>query len=182
MLLARNPDWQERLREEIDGLDRQIPYVDQLDRLVLTDYAFKEALRMMPPVPSLPRRALRDFDFGCYTIPAGTSVGVGIAWTHYMPDIWPEPDKFDPLRFTPEASKGRHRFAWVPFGGGAHMCLGLHFAQMQMKLLMIRLLGNYRIELDPGSGDAWQIFPIPRPKDGLPVRLVPLWPKERFEL
>jgi len=174
MLLARNPDWQERLREEIMSLDPAVPLTDQLDRLVLTDYAFKEALRMMPPVPSLPRRALRDFEFGGYTIPAGTSVGVGIAWTHRMPDIWPDPDTFDPLRFTPEASKGRHRFAWVPFGGGAHMCIGLHFAVMQMKLLMANLLSRYRIELEPGAGDKWQVFPIPRPKDGLPVRMMPI--------
>jgi cytochrome P450 len=62
----------------------------------------------------------------------------------------------------------------VPYGGGAHMCLGLHFAQMQMKLLMAHLLGRYRIEADAGAGKDWQLFPIPRPKDGLPVRLVPL--------
>ena len=174
MLLARNPEWQERLREEIQGLDPNVPYAEQLDRLILTDYAFKEALRLMPPVPSLPRRALRDFEFGGYRIPAGTQVGVGIAWTHHMPDIWPEPDKFDPLRFTPEASKGRHRFAWVPFGGGAHMCIGLHFAVMQMKLLMANMLSRYRIEADEDAGATWQIFPIPRPKDGMPVRFVPL--------
>lgn len=174
MLLARNPDWQEKLREEVMSLDPQMPLTDQLDKLVLTDYAFKEALRLMPPVPSLPRRALRDFEFGGYTIPAGTSVGIGIAWTHRMPDVWPDPDKFDPLRFAPEASKGRHRFAWVPFGGGAHMCLGLHFAVMQMKLLTANLLSRYRIEADASAGAAWQIFPIPRPKDGLPVTLAPL--------
>ena len=174
MLLARNPDWQEKLCQEIAALDPKAPFAEQLDRLILTEYAFKEALRMMPPVPSLPRRALRDFEFGGYRIPAGTQVGIGITWTHRMPDIWPEPDRFDPMRFTPEASKGRHRFAWVPFGGGAHMCIGLHFATMQMKLLIANLLSRYRIEADQGSGDAWQFFPIPRPKDGLPVRFVPI--------
>ena len=174
MLLARNPDWQERLRDEVAALDRDAPLADQLDRLVLTEYAFKEALRLMPPVPSLPRRALRDCSFGGYDIPAGTSVGVGVMYTHFMPEHWPDPARFDPMRFTPEASKGRHRFAWVPFGGGAHMCLGLHFATMQMKLLIAHLLTRYRIEADASAGDAWQLFPIPRPKDGLPVRLVAL--------
>lgn len=174
MLLARNPEWQERLRTEVQGLDPNLPFAEQLDKLTLTDYAFKEALRLMPPVPSLPRRALRDFEFGGFRIPAGTQVGVGIAWTHHMPDIWPEPDKFDPLRFTPENSKGRHRFAWVPFGGGAHMCIGLHFAVMQMKLLVANILSRYRIEADESAGANWQIFPIPRPKDGLPVRFVPI--------
>jgi cytochrome P450 len=62
----------------------------------------------------------------------------------------------------------------VPFGGGAHMCIGLHFATMQMRLLIAHLLARYRIEAAAGSGDAWQVFPIPRPKDGLPVTFVPL--------
>ena len=174
MLLARNPEWQERLREEVAALDPAMPLTEQLDRLILTEYAFKESLRMMPPVPSIPRRALKDFSFGGYDIPAGTSVGTAITYTHRMAEYWPDPDKFDPLRFTPEASKGRHRFAWVPFGGGAHMCIGLHFATMQMRLLIAHLLTRYRIEAAAGSGDAWQVFPIPRPKDGLPVTFVPL--------
>jgi cytochrome P450 len=136
--------------------------------------AFKEALRIKPPVPSMPRRAMRDFTFKGFTIPAGTAIGVNPLYTHHMKDIWPEPDRFDPSRFTEEAQRNRHRFAWVPFGGGAHMCIGLHFATMQMKLLIANLLSRYRIEADPGSGDAWQFFPIPRPKDGLPVRFVPI--------
>ncbi|MES2095892.1 MAG: cytochrome P450 [Pseudomonadota bacterium] len=174
MQLVRHPEWQEKLRAEIAELDPATPVVDQLDKLELTDYAFKESLRLIPPVPSIPRRALKDFSFGGYDIPAGTPVGVGISYTHRMPEYWPDPDTFDPMRFTPENSKGRHRFAWVPFGGGAHMCLGLHFANMQMRLLMVHLLSRYRIEADAGSGDAWHVFPIPRPKDGLPVRFVPL--------
>ncbi len=174
MLLARNPEWQERLREEVAALDTALPLTEQLDRLILTEYAFKESLRMMPPVPSIPRRALKDFSFGGYDIPAGTSVGTAITYTHRMPEYWPDPERFDPLRFTPEASKGRHRFAWVPFGGGAHMCIGLHFATMQMRLLIAHLLARYRIEAAAGSGDAWQVFPIPRPKDGLPATFVPL--------
>ncbi|WP_085808712.1 cytochrome P450 [Sphingomonas sp. TZW2008] len=176
MLLGRNVAWQERLRAEIAGLgsnDGTVPY-GQLDRLVLTEYAFKESLRLMPPVPSIPRRAMRDFEFGGYHIPAGTFVGVNTAYTHHMAEHWPDPETFDPMRFSPEASKGRHRFAWVPFGGGAHMCIGLHFATMQIRILMAQLLSRYRIELTPGAGTDWQIFPIPKPKDGLPVRFVPV--------
>lgn len=177
MLLGQNPVWQDRLREEILGLglngEEGVAY-GQLDRLVLTEYAFKEALRIMPPVPSLPRRALRDFSFGGYDIPAGSFVGLNVAYTHHMAEYWPEPDRFDPMRFTPEASRGRHKYAWVPFGGGAHMCLGLHFAVMQIRILVTHLLLRYRIEPMPGSGADWQFFPIPRPRDGLPVRFVPL--------
>ena len=176
MLLARNPEWQVKLREEfaelgVNGDD--LPY-DRLNDLVLTDYAFKESLRMIPPVPSLPRRAIKPFSFGGYDFPAGTYVGIQPAYTHQMAEHWPDPEKFDPLRFEPEQVKARHKYAWVPLGGGAHMCLGLHFAYMQIKILMWHMLRNHRIDIGEGSGDKWQAWPIPKPRDGLPITLVPL--------
>ncbi len=174
MLLGRNPEWQERLRAEMEGLginDEDLPY-ERLGDLVLTDYAFKESLRMIPPVPSIPRRAVKDFEFGGFSFKAGTYVGISPGYTHQMAEYWPDPKKFDPLRFEPEQVKARHKYAWVPFGGGAHMCLGLHFAYMQIKLLMWHMLRTRRIELPEGSGRDWQAWPIPKPKDGLPVRLV----------
>lgn len=176
MLLAKNPEWQVKLREEMLGLGvngEDLPY-DRLGDLVLTDYAFKESLRMIPPVPSLPRRAIKPFSFGGYDFPAGTYVGIQPAYTHQMAEHWPDPETFDPLRFEPEQVKARHKYAWVPFGGGAHMCLGLHFAYMQTKILMWHMLRTHRIEIGEGSGDKWQAWPIPKPRDGLPVTLVPL--------
>ena len=176
MLLARNPEWQEKLREEMIGLGvngDELPY-DRINDLVLTDYAFKESLRMIPPVPSIPRRAIKPFSFGGYDFPAGTYVGIQPAFTHTMKEYWPDPDTFDPLRFEPEQVKTRHKYAWVPFGGGAHMCLGLHFAYMQIKILMWHMLRAHRIELGDGAGDRWQAWPIPKPRDGLPITLAPL--------
>lgn len=173
MLLGRHSEWQDRLRDEIAGVGGEALDHGDLDRLVLTDYAFREALRLVPPVPSLPRRALKDFTFGGYRIPAGTQVGISPAMTHHMPEYWPEPERFDPLRFTPEVARTRHKYAWVPFGGGAHMCLGLHFAVMQVRILMFHMLRGHRIALAPGSGEKWQAWPIPRPRDGLPLRLEP---------
>jgi cytochrome P450 len=173
MLLGQNPEWQDKLRAEMDGLgvnDEDLPY-DRLGDLPLTEMAFKESLRLMAPVPSLPRRALKAFSFGGYDFPVGTFVGVQPAHVHLMAEHWPEPEKFDPMRFTPEASKGRHKYAWVPFGGGAHMCLGLHFAYMQTKILMWHLLRTHSIELPETSGKKWQAWPIPKPRDGLPVVL-----------
>ena len=142
---------------------------DDLEKMPLSEMAFKEALRIRPPVPSLPRYAMRDFTFKGYTIPAGTPVGVNPLYTHRMKDIWPEPDRFDPLRFTEEAQRNRHRFAWVPFGGGAHMCLGLHFAYMQAKCFARHFLQNIEVSLEPGYKPDWQMWPIPKPRDGLRV-------------
>jgi cytochrome P450 len=176
MQLGRHPEWQAKLRAEMNGLginDDDLPY-ERLNDLVLTDYAFKESLRLIPPVPSIPRRAVKPFSHGGYDFPAGTYVGVQPAWVHKMPEHWPDPERFDPLRFEPEQVKVRHKYAWVPFGGGAHMCLGLHFAYMQIKLLMWHVLRENEIALPPGSGDKWQAWPIPKPRDGLTMRINPV--------
>jgi cytochrome P450 len=176
-LLAKYPEWQDRLRAEVlavtGGAGRPLAY-DDMARLELTEMAFKEALRLIPPVPSIPRRALREFEFGGYRIPAGTGVGISPSAVHMDPDHWPDPERFDPLRFTPEMIARRHKYAWVPFGGGAHMCLGLHFAHMQIKILMAQLLTRYRIEIKPGYAPKWQPWPIPKPRDGLKVQFVPV--------
>ncbi|MFM5916437.1 MAG: cytochrome P450 [Novosphingobium sp.] len=176
-LLAKHPEWQEKLRAELlavtGGEGRALSY-DDLGKVDLTEMAFKESLRLIPPVPSLPRRALKDFTFGGYTIPAGTQVGISPAAVHMMEEYWDEPARFDPMRFTPEQVAQRHKYAWVPFGGGAHMCLGLHFAYMQIKILMAQMLTRYRISVEPGYEPKWQAWPIPKPKDGLKIRLEPL--------
>lgn len=170
-LLAKHPEWQDKLRAEITAVTggaSDIGY-DDLGRLELTEMAFKESLRLISPVPSTPRRALREFEYGGYRIPAGTQVGINTQYVHLMEEYWPDPQRFDPMRFTPEAVKARHKYAWVPFGGGAHMCLGLHFAYMQVKILMAQILTRYQIAVAPGYAPEWQPWPIPKPKDGLKV-------------
>lgn len=176
-MLAANPHWQKRLRGEITslGLTLNAPLLfDQLEAMKLTEMAFREALRIIPPVPVVPRRALRDFTFAGYRIPAGTSIGINPLFTHHMPDIWPNPDQFDPERFTEPAQATRHRYAFLPFGGGAHMCLGLHFAYMQAKCFVRHLLQNLAVSVAPGYTAAWKMWPIPQPKDGLPLIVTPI--------
>jgi cytochrome P450 len=170
--LAAHPQWQQKLRDEVSalGLSADAPTgFDHLEAMPLTEMAFKEALRIKPPVPSMPRRAVRDFTFKGFAIPGGTLVGVNPLFTHHMPDIWPEPDSFDPLRFTDAAQRNRHRFAWIPYGGGAHMCLGLHFAYMQAKTFARHFLQNLEVSIAPGYTPQWQMWPIPKPRDGLRV-------------
>jgi cytochrome P450 len=106
-----------------------------------------------------------------YRIPAGTGVNINPLFTHYMPDLWPEPDRYAPERFAVEASRNRHKFAYVPFGGGAHMCLGLNFAYMQAKCFTWHFLNAFRVSVAPGYRPDWRMWPIPYPRDGLPVTL-----------
>lgn len=172
--LAANPQWQTILRDEVASIglrtDQAIPY-DRLPALTQTEMAFKEAMRIMPPVPAIARRAMRSFSFGGHSIPAGTPIALNPLYTHHMAEHWPDPNRFDPTRFTEAAQRNRHRHAYVPFGGGAHMCLGLHFAHMQVKCFIRHFLQNLTVSLEPGYQPAWQMWPIPKPKDGLKVVL-----------
>ena len=174
--LAANPIWQDALRDEIAELGlasgEPLPY-EALDRMQLADMAFREALRLTPPVPAIPRRVVRDTSFRGFALPAGARVSVNPLFTHYMPEHWPDPEMFDPFRFSEEDSGTRHRFAFVPYGGGSHMCIGLHFATMQAKAFIYQLLGSRVVEIDAGYEPAWRLWPIPQPKDGLRVRLTP---------
>src|SRR3546814_12042348 len=106
---------------------------NSLGELELTERAFKEALRLIPPVPAIPRPALRDFEFGGYHIPAGTNIGINPAYTHLIAESSPEPELFDPTRFAPEAGPGRPRYALGTFGGRGPLYLRLHPAYLQAK-------------------------------------------------
>lgn len=172
--LGRNREWQSILRTEISDLglnDDSVPY-ELLNKLQLTEYAFKEALRLNPPVPAMPRRTVREVEFGGHRFPKDTIVSISTVGTHRSEKLWPNPKAFDPMRFSPEGGvKERHKFAWIPFGGGAHMCIGLHFAYMQAKVIMAHLLPHYDIELPQGYSTKFQILPLIKPVDGLPITL-----------
>jgi cytochrome P450 len=171
-LLARHPEWQERLRAKAMTLGRSQLEYDDLEQLDELSWTMREALRLTPPLTSMPRLCTKTTVFQGYEIPAGTMVGVYPIHVHYMPLLWTDPQRFDPQRFGPERQEDkRHAFAWVPFGGGAHMCIGQHFATLQVKAIMHQLLLRYRWSTAPGYVMPYQLVPIARPKDGLPVTL-----------
>lgn len=168
--LARHPQWQEKLFAEVDaiGVDR-LRYED-LDKMEQTQWLMNEALRMYPPLSTLPKYSLKAFEFEGVTVPAGAMVATYPIHTHYMDKYWTEPEKFDPLRFSPErAEQKQHSYCWVPFSGGAHMCIGLHFAVMQIKLVMFEMLRRYRWSVPDGYEMPVQQSPISKPRDGLPI-------------
>jgi len=170
--LAENPDWQDALRAEAEAIDANALGYDMLDRMPMTERVFKEALRLRPPVPFIPRYAVRPFSFGGYDVPGDTPVSVGPGLVMRDPGLWSEPASFDPDRFSPNrAEDQRHRFAWSPFGGGAHKCIGLHFAMMQVKAFTFQFVRRYRVRLADGQEIRWRAIPIPKPANGLPVFL-----------
>ena len=175
--LAKNPEWQAPIREELLGILRTPEDVTlaKLGKCDLADRAFREALRLHAAAPVLWRRAARDCTFGDVKIPAGTFTGVNPMLTHLMPEIWgATPERFDPDHFLPERVRARHRFAYVPFGGGAHACLGMNYASLEAKLLLRHLLDGYRIELAQPNPPKMYHWPNAKPIGGLKVRLVPL--------
>lgn len=171
-LLAEHPEWQDRLAREVAELGDGPFGPDMLDRMPLTEMVFKEALRLIPPVPLVPRRAVRDFEWQGVTIPAGASVTAMIGPILMSPEYFTNPESFDPERFSPNRAEDKsHKFAWSPFGGGAHKCIGMHFASMQVKAFMHAFLGRYRVRLASAKPVDWIRLPIPKPKGGLPLIL-----------
>lgn len=170
--LAKNPEWQEELRLESIALGKSHLQHDDLEKMEGMTKVMKEALRLCAPVPSIPRRAVRDVVYKDTLIPKGSMVVVSPFFTHYMPEYWKNPNQFDPDRFSEERREDKvHPCAWVPFGGGAHMCIGLHFADLQVKAILHQMLLRFKWSVDPGYNMPVDMTSLPVPGDKLPVRL-----------
>lgn len=173
--LAHDQGWQERLRQLSQPIGKAPPGFDDLAKLEVYDWVLRESLRLYPPLTIIIRRATQDFEIHGYRIPAKTAVMIFPVLTGRLPEWWTDPDRFDPERFSPaRAEHRRHPFAWAPFGGGAHMCLGLHFAEMQVKAILHPLLQAVRLRVADGYQMPYQLAPIAKPRDGLPLVMEPL--------
>jgi cytochrome P450 len=170
--LAAHPEWQERVREESLALGDDHPDLDALDRLESLSFSMQETLRRYPPLPVIPRTTLSDFEWEGYRIPAGKMLVVSPIHTHYMPEWWDAPERFDPERFAPgREEQERHTHSWIPFGGGTHMCIGRRFAEAQVRLVAHQLVRRYRWSVPAGYRMPVQQAPISKPVDGLPIDL-----------
>jgi cytochrome P450 len=171
-LLARAPEIRAAIEEEADALEGRTPTADDLARLPMTRRVFAEALRLYPPVPVYERQALEDVEVAGLHLPVG-SIAAVFPWAlHHNPSVWPDPDRFDPDRFTESAERDRHRYAWVPFGAGPRVCIGNHFALQEGPLVLCCIAARARLDLE--SED--EILPDPaaatlRPRGGVPMRV-----------
>ena len=173
--LARHPQWQARARAESMAVPDDVVGLDALERLGMLDLVIKESLRLVPPVPGLVRKTVKDTEVLGHHIPSGTLVLVSPWFNHYFEGYWSRPERFDPMRFTePRREDRTHRMAWMPFGGGAHQCIGMHFGAFEVKALLHEMLRSYRWSVDPGYEMPLDTTSLPRPADGLPVRLEPI--------
>jgi cytochrome P450 len=123
-------------------------------------------------VPYLARRTLTDTEVLGYYSPAGTLVSITTAGSHFAPEYWTDPYSFDPERFDePRREDRSHRYAWMPFGGGAHKCIGLHFGVLEVKALLHEMLRAYRWAIPENYRTRWDYTSLPVPVDGLPITL-----------
>lgn len=174
MELMKNPEWQQNCREELMAIDAEQLHYEDLGTLEKTTYCFKETLRLYPPVAGFARRTLRDFEFMGHQIPANSTVTVSVVTAHRLEEFYKDPDSFDPMRFAPGREEHKaHPFAWFPFGGGAHKCIGLHFAEMLVKVALFEMLRHYRFESDQLGGKI-NFVPFPKPVNNLPLKITAL--------
>ncbi|GAA2548198.1 cytochrome P450 [Mycolicibacterium diernhoferi] len=171
--LGRHRDWQQALRDEahtepadelgLDAIDRNYP---------LLDCAFKETLRMYAPAGTLFRQAIKDTEVAGHYIPRKAQVAINVYASMRLADWWPEPDRFNPDRFTAGADFGAvGRYAFAPFGGGVHKCLGQQFADMNVKAVMHQLLRTFEWTVPKGYHPRMGWGTGPTPADGLPVSM-----------
>jgi cytochrome P450 len=171
-LLARNPEAEARLHDELDRvLGGRAPNADDLAKLKWTRMVIEEAMRLYPPAHTIMRTAIGEDRIGGVRVPPGALITISIYVTHRNPNLWPEPERFDPERFAPAAVARRHRFAYLPFGGGPRICIGSSFAIAEAQVIIAVIAQRYRLPLAPGR----LVEPIGlvtlRPKTGLWITL-----------
>jgi cytochrome P450 len=171
-LLTRHPQVMQRLRAEIDGvLAGRAPTFADLPALSYTRMVIQEVMRLRPASWWLPRVATADDTIDGYTIPSGTTV-VSLTYAiHHHPEIWPDPERFDPERFTEEQIARRHKLAWVPFGAGQRQCIGRDFSIMEAQIILAMIVQRYKVAAVPGPALAPKLSSTLKPSRGVLVQL-----------
>lgn len=171
-LLDQNPEAEQRLRAEVAQVlgDRR-PTFEDLERLDYTKRAIQEAMRLYPPAWMIPHFVAQETIVGGHRIPAGSPVLLVPFSTHRDPALWPDPEAFDPDRFTPERSAGRPLYAFYPFGGGGHHCIGNHFAMIECQLITAMLVQRLRPRLVQGRRVAPSSSMTLKPRYGMEMTL-----------
>jgi cytochrome P450 len=169
-LVAKNPEVFAKMRAEVDAaIGDRPPAFEDLPRLPYTLQVLKESMRLYPPAYLLGRQAIRDVTVGGHRLPAGTIVMINILAMHRRPDVFPDPERFDPERFEVEAEKKLPRGAFIPFGAGSRICIGNHFALMEGQLVLAAIARRFAFELSSAREVELDPLITLRPKHGIPM-------------
>ena len=171
-LLAKDPSVTEKLHAEIDAvLGGKLPAVADLEGLPYAKMVFAESMRIYPPVWIVGRHAVRDVNINGWVIPKGSYIHVSQFLMHRDARYFPEPERFDPERWRPEAIAARPRFSYFPFGGGGLQCIGEGFAWTQAMLVIGTLASRWQMRLAPGPPIELEPQLTLGSKYGMPMKL-----------
>lgn len=165
--VLRAPEIEARVLAEQEALAHEPLTLERLGHMPYLDRVVREAERMHPPAPGGFRGVIEPFEYGGYHIPAGWTVMYSIVFTHHMSELWRNPEQFDPDRFA--RGEGEKPFHLIGFGGGPRVCVGLAFAQMQMRVVLAHLLQNFDLQLVAGQDYRPVATPTKMPRDGLRI-------------
>ena len=171
-VLATKPDIREQFQEELDTvLDGERPTYDDLQELEYTDRIITEALRLYPPVHTIPRRTLTDVEVGGYRIPEGHEIHLSVIHVHRDEQFYEEPLAFRPERWTDEFEEELHDFAYAPFGGGRRSCIGREFALLEAKVVLATIGQKFQFDWEKEEKIELEPRVTTRTKEGIPLRI-----------
>jgi len=171
-LLARHPEIEQRVLDEIEAVTggKEIE-AEQVSRLPYTRMVIQEAMRLYPPAPLVVRQPTRDIEIGGERMTPDDTVIVPIYAVYHHETLWQDPEVFDPGRFAPEAVRARHRYAYLPFGAGPRICIGMGFALLEAQAILATLLPAVRLSAAAGFVPTPRLRVTMRPAEGMPLRV-----------
>ena len=174
--LAKYPEHQDKVREEVrrvlDG--RKWLNYNDLKELKYTQWCIKEAMRLYPPVFFFFRQASCEIEMDGHKIPKGMWLSVVTHQLHRNPHVWPDPDKYDPLRFEPSKAKSRDPYAYLAFSAGSRNCIGQNFAINELRVVIASVVNRYRLSLEKDHVVEMLPMVVMRAKNDIKLRLEPL--------
>ena len=171
-LVAQHPHVAARLSHEVDSvLEGRTPALEDLPRLPYAMQVFKEAMRLYPPAYIVGRMTREPVTMGGHRIGRHTIVVVNVIGMHHRAEYFPDPERFDPDRFSAEREKAIPRYAFLPFGAGPRICIGNHFALMEGQIILAAMAQRLRFELLSGARVEAEPLITLRPRGGIPMRV-----------